>query len=216
MIKPCSVIYFPCTGGNFIKFCLSLSKETVPYYHKPISACSNEEINQITSMSANQRKDLVRFKTLEDFKKFHNNRNDVFAPDFYYKNPLMDSYFDWCIVSNHTEDYQGRLPYLEKIIFLELDCEKYKHWIENSFNYFKDFARFGLSCQITNEHYAEEIIIKALPITITMSMTQILKGVDYFVEQYLIVCDALKLTPEIDCSIGYYQEWRSLRVDPFI
>jgi len=216
MIKPCSVIYFPGAGGNFIKFCLSLSKETVPYYHKPISVCSDEEIIQIKSMSAKQRKDLVRFKSLEDFKRFHNNRDDFFAPDFYYKNPLMDSCFDWSIVTNHTNTYQDRLSYLEKIVFLELDCGKYGHWIENSFNYFKQFGIFLPSYQITDEQYTEEITIKALPITVTMSMTQILKGVDYFMEQYLMVCDALKLTPEIDCSILYYQEWRSLRVDPFI
>jgi hypothetical protein len=216
MIKSCSVIYFPGTGGNFIKFCLSLSKETVPYYHKPISACSNEEIIQIKSMSANQRKDMVRFKSLEDFKRFHNNRDDFFAPDFYYENSLMDAYFDWSIVSNHTNTYRDRLPYLEKIILLELDYEKYGHWIKNSFDYFKQFDIFGTSCQITDEQYTEEITIKALPITVSLSMTQILQGVDSFVEQYLIVCDALKLTPEIDCSILYYQEWRSLRVDPFI
>jgi hypothetical protein len=171
-------------------------------------------------MSASERMELVRFKNIDDFKKLHNSIN-IHEPEFFYQNPLIDSYFDWSIVKSHPLIYHDRLPWLNKIVYLELDFEKYGHWLKNSMIHLLELGLIYTDdktslYQMPQEQRSEEIKIKSLPITITMSMTKILEGVDGFVDEYLTICNALELTAEIDCSIFYYNEWRQLRVNSFL
>jgi hypothetical protein len=226
VIKPCSVIYFPGSGGNFIKLCLALSKETVPNYYKPLDTYSDSEIYKIRSMSAQQRQVAIEFASLDGFKDLHatvNRKDNVGEVDFYYKNPLINDYFEWAILTNHLDNYHNRLVWLKKIIYLELDFEKHGHWIKNAGTYFK---QFGLDTGFTvnntgtylptQDQHNQVAELKNQAITTTISMSEILCGTDGFVQQYHVACTALNITPELDTAIGYYQKWRQFRVDPFI
>jgi len=219
-MKICCVVYFPGMGGNFFKLCLALSKETVPYYSKPLETCSQEEINVIHALSAEQRKDIIQYKTDKDYIKVHN--DDLLSePVFYYENPRINDHYKWVITHNHTNHYQVRSQWFHKILYIELDLEKYGHWVENSYNHFIQFARFGNfnrnnNYKLTPEQQAEANECLANPMTSVVSMTNILSGVDGFVEEYLKSCETLEITSELEQAILYYKEWRALRVDPFI
>ena len=217
MLQPCSIIYFPGIGGNFIKLCLSLSTETVPYYYKHLDSYPDEKIIGIRKISSSQRREIIKYSTVEDYKKIHS--NTLAEPDFYYQNPLINHYFDWSIVSNHPDNYESRLLWLKKIIYVELDLEKYGKWIENAQTYFGQFGPFGgpyHNHQLTKIQSDQEQQVKNYDITTTVSMTTVLTGVDGFVNEYLRACNALEITPEVDQVIPFYQDWRILRVDPFI
>ena len=71
MIKTAGVVYFPGTGGNFVRCCLSLSPETVPYYWKNLSTLSDQELVDLRSMTAEQRQEILKFFDLKDFNFFN-------------------------------------------------------------------------------------------------------------------------------------------------
>lgn len=226
MLKPCSIIYFPGTGGNFIKLCMSLSKETVPCYHRHLDTYNDSEIYDIRSMSVKCRQNIIEFDSLENFKKIHpepNQQNRIDEVDFYYKNPLINDYFDWAIVSNHPDNYHARLPWLCKILYIELDFEKHGHWIKNAGAYFKQFnyiSNFVVNKTgnywLTQDQKNQVAELKNQPITTTISMSDILDSLDGFVQQYLNACKSLNITPELDAAMDFYKKWKKFRVDPFI
>jgi hypothetical protein len=226
MLKPCSVIYFSGTGGNFLRLCLSLSKETVPHYYKHLDTYTDLEIYSIRSMSAKQRQSIIQLDSLETFKNFHRvagHKNRIDEVDFYYKNPLVNNHFDWTIVSNHPDNYHDRLSWLKKILYIELDFEKYGHWIKNAGAYFKQFdyvTNFTINHSgtylLTQDQQIQVAELKNQTITTTISMSKILDSTDGFVQQYNMACESLNITPELDAAIDYYQKWRQFRVDPFI
>jgi hypothetical protein len=219
MLQPCSVIYFPGIGGNFIKLCLSLSKETVPYYYQHLDSYTVDQITGIREITAEQRRSIIRYSTSSDYKKIHAVKSaslELSEPDFYYQNSLINDYFKWSIVGNHPSDYKSRLEWLKKIIYVELDLEKYGHWVSRASAQF-GFENFNqTNYLLTADQYAEEQQLKNYNITTTLSMTNVLTGVDGFTNEYLRTCNNLEITPEIDQAILFYQDWRSLRVNPFI
>ena len=68
----------------------------------------------------------------------------------------------------------------------------------------------------SKEQLDEEQRLKSLDITTTVSMTKMLDSQEGFVEEYLKACYSLEITPEVDQVMPFYQDWRVLRVDPFI
>lgn len=226
MIKPCSVVYFPGTGGNFIKLCLSLSPETVPYYTKDLNKCNDEEILKIQSMTSAERQQIVQIDNLDNFKKFHITRNsvtDILHVDFYYKNPLINNYFEWAIIANHLDNYYDRLPWLKKIIYIELDWNKHASWVRNAGAYFKNFSYISNFIinqdnnnipNIQQHNQVCELINNQL--TTTISMSKILDSTDGFVEQYLLACESIGISPVIEQAVDLYRRWHKFRVEPFI
>lgn len=226
MIKPCSVIYFPGTGGNFLSLCLALSQETVPYYYQHLDSYTDEEILKIRSMSVQERQAINQLNNLANFKKFHaldSQPLEVCTADFYYKNPLVNNYFEWAIVPNHLDNYQNRLPWLKKIIYVELDFNKHGHWVKNAGAYFQQFSyrtNFVVNqhnnYQLTTDQQSQVIDLKSNTITTTISMSEILDSTDGFVSQYQLACLELNITPEFDQAIDFYHDWYQFRVEPFI
>lgn len=217
MIKPCSVIYLPGAGGTFFRLCLSLSKETVPFYKSSLNDLTNEEIYLIRKMSAEQRKEFLRIKDFETFKNVHGSSIDsIISPDFYYSNPLINDYFEWVIAKNHTNNYQKRLPYLKKILYLEIDPDRYQTWTKNAYQYFNPLGhgnKFRCALYLEMQNIQE---IKKNPITTTLCMNSILDSQLGFETQYLQACSALNITPELECAVDLYKDWRKFRVDPFL
>jgi hypothetical protein len=225
MIKPCSVIHFPGTGGNFLRLCLSLSQETVPYYYQHLDSCTDDEILKVHSLSVQERYSINQLDSMSTFKKIHGPAYppSIYESDFYYKNPIINNHFDWAIVANHLDNYQTRFSWLKKILYVELDFNRHGHWIKNAGTFFEQFSykiNFVINqndnYQLTADQQNQVIELKNYAITTTISMSEILDSTDGFVKQYLLACSALNITPELDHAILFYQRWYQFRVEPFI
>ena len=177
-------------------------------------------------MSVQERQSINQLNSLADFKKIHplnGQPPDICAANFYYKNPLINNHFEWAIAPNHPNNYQIRLPWLKKILYVELDFNKHGHWVKNAGAYFQQFSyknNFVINqtnnYQLTADQQDQVIELKNHTITTTISMSEILDSTDGFVNQYLLACLALNLTPELDHAITFYQGWHQFRVEPFI
>ena len=216
----CSVVYFPGHGGNFVKLCLSLSPETVPHRFKDLSTLSDSECIKLHKLTAEQRFFETQYKSNLSYTKIHMSLRD---PDIHYSNPLLNNHYQWAISGNHPEDIAPRLGWLKKILFLELDLEKYSHWIMCSHAHFKKnrlyFPEQSKSLEVGKLSLAQEQsqqMILRQPITDTLSMTEILNSQQGFEQQYQKACDILCITPVMDTAIKFYKSWRQLRVDPFL
>lgn len=218
MIKPCSIVYLPGCGGNFIINCLSLSKETVPYYNVNLHELGPEQVHAVLAMQADQRINFLKIDSIENFDRIHQVKNTtqpLFAPDFYYSNSLINDYFEWSVVSNHPGNYHVRLPYLQRIIYIDIDLDIYKAWTRNAKSYFEKFGYiFNFTCNLEKEMQHVDVI-KKLPICLTLDMNVILQSEQGFEDQYLLACQNLDITPELDHAITLYRGWRKFRVDPF-
>jgi hypothetical protein len=219
MIKSCSIIYLPGSGGNFIKLCLSLSKETVPYYNINLHELSTKQIHAIRAMQATQRINFLKIDSIENFDRIHlakNTTQPLFDPDFYYSNSLINDYFEWALVSNHPDNYHDRLSYLQKIICVDINLDTYTNWTRKAKNYFKKFGyTANFTCNLEKQMQHVEVI-KKLPICMTLDMNAILESEQGFKDQYLLACKDLGITPEFDHAITLYRGWRKFRVDPFL
>ena len=226
MIKACSVIYFPGTSGNLLIFCLSLSKETVPYYHTNLNSCTNDELLEISELSASQRKHIIAFDNATDFIKHHSPEKNLVEPGFFYKNTVINDRYQWAILKNHPNTYQTRLPWLHQILYLKLDFEKNGYWLKNVWEHYKTQnlppQRFGLAKLISNNYQLPDIQLAQQQeiinqkITKVISIDNIIQSQEGFINEYQNCCNILNITPEFDQVLPFYQNWRKIRVDPYI
>ena len=220
MIKSCLVLYNPGVGGNFIKFCLSLSKETVPYYHTDLATLSDDEISKVQLLTARDRAEICKFSTIEDFVKIHS--PVIVDPTIHYKNLLINDHYTWAISHSHPTTYKSLsiFPWTTQIFYLDIDIEKYSNWLINATTAFKPHhqwhKRKWYDDQKNSETQTLIAEVKNMDITTNISMTSILDSVEGFVAEYQKMCNTLSITPEIDVAVPYYQAWKKLRVDPYI
>lgn len=244
MIKTASVVYLPGIGGNFIRYLLSLSPETVPYYTKSLNDCDREELDTVLNMTVQDRAEIVAFKTIQDYEKFHSIPEGLlYKPENEYKDDRINNAYKWAIQTDHPKIFttdmlnddtivntrftkhwnENVINYnIDKIVYLDLDSDKYLNWLENSYTYFTGKGlRFGY---FLKPYQPERLVmqkmkvemIKNLKVTDIVSMTAILDSTDGFVNEYTTICNKMEITPLIDSALQYYQEWRQLRVDPFL
>jgi len=226
VIKTAAIVYFPGTGGNFLKCCLSLSPETVPYLWKHHNSYTDEEIIAFRSMSAQQRQQILDFSNIKDFDKFHavyGQQPTIPNISWHYDNPLIDDYYKWAVVTEHLDSYIQNLPFFSKLFYVKLDFNRFGSWIENNANYFKTFSYVSNflvnndgTYQPTLQQQKQVDQITAHSITNVISMDEILEGTQGFIKQYVNACECLNITPVIDCATNFYKDWRRFRVDPFI
>ena len=238
-VQTCSVVYHAGYGGNFVKMCLSLSPDTTPYYHTNLNQLNDNDILTLYELTPADRRKIVQYASIIDYKNRH--RRDVtFEPEIFYPNPLINNYYKWSIISNHPDTFGTRLPFLKKILYLDLDLSKYGIWIANSFKYFTreekvyfpdvtknmivghsikdniDSFETPPAYALTEEQVRDEAYCKSLPNVESVSMTTILDSLDGFVSEYTRLCRLLEITPVTDDAILYYKEWRQFRVDRFL
>lgn len=218
MIKPCSVIYNPGAGGNFICRCLSLSKETVPYFSADLKTLTDQQLALVKAMTADQRKKILHIDSLQTFTTVHGRSGEkkIFQPDFYYENQLVNENYEWAVVTNHCDNYHDRLPWLKKIIYLDIELERYKTWTNKAGQYFKQFGfTSNFACDFKNLD-ANMQQIKNNAITVVLDMNAVLANENGFTTQYLLACSELSITPETEHALDLYRGWKKFRVDPFL
>jgi hypothetical protein len=217
-IRTCSVVYFPGHGGNFFKLCLSLSPETVPYYTQDITTLTDFQCLELRKLTSCQRQEIIKYNSIDDYIKHHSKY--YVEPSFYYQNKLINNYYNWAIVSNHPNDIDQRIKFLDKILYIELDLKKYSTWISSSRKYFRSNSIFfPLGTLQPNELNLAQIKDKQTVLsqsaTEIISMTDMLDSQQGFLDQYQKACKILNITP-VDNAVQYYLSWRHVRVDPFL
>jgi hypothetical protein len=223
-IYGCSIVYFPGHGGNFFKLCLSLSPETVPYYPKKLDTLSNDECIELHNITPHQRYELNKFGSNEDYKKIHTPVTGDRTPMMHYDNPLINNCYSWAISGNHPDNVYEKTHWLKKMFYLELDLEKYSKWVLSAQQYFTQNKMFFPAqhlqdlrlSKLSTVQLKDELYVRCHNKTEILSMTEILDSQQGFEKQYQMACGSLGITPVMDVAIKYYQDWRKVRVDPFL
>lgn len=217
-VRACSVVYFPGYGGNFFKLCLSLSPETVPHYTQDIATLNDSQCLELRKLTSYQRQEIIKYNSDDDYIKHH--FGYFTKPSFYYQNNLINNYYKWAIVSNHPDNIDKRIKFLDKMLYIDLDLEKYSNWIESSRKYFKskqiNFPEGTLTpCELDSTQIKNKQTLLSHPNTEIISMTEMLDSQQGFLDQYHKACKILNITP-VDNALQYYLSWRQYRVNSFL
>ena len=185
----------------------------------PGSSTNNYIRSQVQCSDNLHGRQPVSDNSTDDYIRHHYS-NEYCEPRLYYENKLIDGYYQWSIVSNHPHNLeQTRLQVLNKILYLELDLEKYSLWLVKSKEYFPDTPQWqGRFQQSTNNILSSvdlnnKQLILSYPITEVISMTHILDSQQGFLTEYQKACEILNITPVIPEAVEYYNNWCEVRVN---
>lgn len=205
------VIYLPGHAGNFVSRTFSLSPETMPLLKQ----------QQIKHYVSNQksvpnfsRLSWYKFSTVlsqhQTWQQFHRAWADY---KDYAAYRLINLYskqvYQTVIYQIHPRemisDYVSIEP--EDFFHIELDLQRWGHWVR------QEQQRLQFVQRPDEGQQFEQLKIKFK--TKPIDLNKMLDNNDNFVEEYLRVCNLMKLTPVVDQALSLRKDWYDTRVKSY-
>lgn len=204
-MRPIIIVYMPGHAGNFLTRLFSLSPETMPHLSKfKLQAVINgdiklDEINRFESYQFSTA--IKKFSTWQEFHRAYTDFADHNIVNLAYA--LSNLRFDAVVYANHPHEFFMFESYIgvADCYVVDLNLEKYQSWIDEQQMTLKfrnrpdEIDKFN---QIKNQYPS-------------INLTQILDSAAGFLDEYLRVCDLMKLTAQQESALALYQDWYSIR-----
>ena len=205
------IVYNPGYAGTLFHRLLCLSPSVVP--HLQIN-----KLKRIVETAVPEPPDPYSFSFVNTYytnwQLFHRDYADFYYHSLYTSLRDLPSYnnYEHIVYSIHPLEFR----YLEQDIlkindarffYVDLDLGKYNNWLT--------VCQQQLGWETRDNESTIGLELKNAYNMDTISLTNVLKSNLAFLDEYVVLCDKLKIKPDIDSATKLYKDWRSVRFDNF-
>ena len=201
------ILYLPGHAGNFLTRLFSLSPESIPQLPietlKMLSTYNNPIPDDLDLIKLYQFSEVA--KTFDSWQQFHRAWPDVKEKDFFNIVNINSGFKYKCVIYGihpcEFEYNQAGIYNEDQIFYVEL--ENHDQWVA------EQQKKLNFVLRENELSTLNQILLSRVYQTI--SLTQMLKGDQEFLAEYMRVCTLMNITGIPDQALILYNDWRSVR-----